>query len=181
MRKLITNIWFWAFILLIIVNIAALSTMFVDMRNHRLQHEAGVFDNQPPGPRPPLSFSPDMQKKVGYNSTQMTQLKEIRSIHLDTMRNLKRDLHGMQRSLFIEISSNMPNADRIDEYKIQIAQIHSEIIDESIAFYENVRKISTPEQMEILNIYFSNSIFSPENFMKNRNGNRGFGQNKNNQ
>ncbi len=180
-----SKIWFWAFITLLLLNITAFATMFYRMSEMRRDIDQVEQLPPPPGPQPPMRFNTIIQKNAGYSAEQLKNLQALREIHLEKMHNHRFTLRATQEELFEEVAAENPNSNRIDSLKNIISDAHAKMIDESVAFYESVRSISTPEQLRELNKYYRNQNFNEPNFRgkrgnpNGRHGNRGYRNNFN--
>ncbi|MBN2746419.1 MAG: hypothetical protein JXR34_06810 [Bacteroidales bacterium] len=178
MKIYTSKIWFWAFITLLLLNITAFATMFYRLSEMRKDFEQVEQMPPPPGPRPPMRFNSIIQKQAGYSSDQLEQLQTLRLRHLEKMQNHRMTLRETQEELFEEVAAENPNPSRMDSLKHVISNSHANMIDESVAFYESVKTISTPEQLRELNKYYRNQNFNEPNFRGNRGNPKGRHENR---
>lgn len=174
-----SKMWFWAFILLLIINISAISTMFYKINNIKRDMQLQEMPPPPLDHNPPMRFGKGLQEKVGYSQDQINELDKVRRQHMSNMMDLKDQLQSYQRDLFNEVAIETPDEDKIKTFKHQIAITHEKIIDESLSFYESVRENSTPEQLSKFNAYFRESKFMGGRQHMNRGEGRRF-RNRNN-
>ena len=153
------NPWFWAFIVLLVLNVSAIGTMIYTI--NRIHNSS---DN-PPSP-PPIEkrmskrIGKILEKKMGYTKDQIKILRTIRFQHMTNMRKYQKQLKKLQSELFNEISStDEVDSLRIKNLKDQILQTHALMIDESNSFYNKVKENSSAEQLEKLNKFYKKMLF----------------------
>jgi Spy/CpxP family protein refolding chaperone len=157
--------WFWAFIVLLVVNITAIGTMVYTL--NKIHRDAGV-ESYYDYPAKKKDFHNDfrrknmakkIQKRMGYSDEQMKIFKEIRLEHMNNMRNNKIELRKAQMMLFDEVSLENPDLNKIKSLKKKILDIEGKIMDESVSFYSKLKENSTPEQMQKMNMFYRRHLF----------------------
>jgi len=157
--------WFWAFIVLLVVNITAIGTMVYTL--NKIHRDAGV-ESYYEYPAKKKDFHNDfrrknvakrIQKRMGFSDDQMKTLKEIRTEHIKNMRNNKAELRKAQMRLFDEVSLENPDSGKIESLKKEILDIEKKIMDESVSFYSKLKENSTPEQMKKMNMFYHSHLF----------------------
>lgn len=163
MKKLKNNIWFWAFIALLVADVFALSTMFISLRDfdQRMdQIELATPPSQPSrgdgvGPRNRRANSGFMHKKMrnrlGFTNEQWEEIRDSRQKHQSNMREHQQKLRVLKREMVEIISQEKMDQDKVKKLRKEILSVHGAIIDESNSFYLKLKSISTPEQMKALN------------------------------
>ncbi len=162
------NIWFWAFMILLVVNIAAISTMIYTV--NKIHSDASLYENagnergfiHPKRGHSHFDMEKRIQKRMGYSDEQMAVMKKLRHEHLQKLRVEKTALRKVQRALFEELASENPDSNKIESLKNKMSLIQGHIIDESIDFYKKVKQNSTPEQIKKMNRFFMHHLFRGE-------------------
>lgn len=166
-----TNPWFWAFLVLLLVNLAAISTMLYtlnDLKTNMLEQPLPPPPPNTPGNPPMMNFNKIIQKNVGFSNDQIQRLRAVKITHMTHMRQFKMDLDTLQKSLFDEVAAENPDKNKIDTLKKEIATIQVSLIDESIKFYDQIKNESTPDQLQKLNNYYRQHHFKRNRFNENR-------------
>ena len=165
------NPWFWAFMLLVVLNIAAVATMFRTVNKLRTDIELG-----PPEQRPPLNFRRLFNGDRSFSPEQRKELNQIRQDHHLKMREIKGQIHQRHMEIIDLISQEDFAEDDLKKLREQIGKAHDAMVMETISFYENLESVCTPEQMQVIQRHMRNNDFNPErqgrgqNRGKNRNG-----------
>ncbi len=152
------NPWFWAFIVLLILNVSAIGTMIYTIN----KIHSGVEFPPPPPPteqKMPSRMGKILEKQMGYSKAQMKVLRSIRKEHLVNMRAFQIKLRKLQTELFNEISSTQPEEKKVDSLKAALLETHASMIDESNTFYYKVKKNSNEEQLKKLNKFYKRMLF----------------------
>ena len=150
------NPWFWAFVILLIINVSAIGTMVYTINKI---HGDFSFSPPPKENKIPTRMGRIMEKEMGYSKKQMITLRTIRMEHLKNMREYKTKLRKLQMELFDEISSQEPDEQKTKILKEELLKTHALMIDESNIFYNKVKENSSKEQMKKMNRFYKKMLF----------------------
>ena len=150
------NIWFWGFMILLIINISVISSMAFVMHNihknadYKPFHHSVIKDKHPRHNKGTKSLI----MKLNLNDEQRKTMGTIRRAHFQEMRKLRQALRYNQHELFAEVYSNEPDSVTIADYRQKNIEIQERIIDESLIFFEKIRKDLDDEQQELLRAHY---------------------------
>jgi hypothetical protein len=149
-----SKFWFWGFIILIIINISAISSMiYIGNRIHNPEYredipkdfrsERGRFKNNH-RQHPYISA-------LDLSDDQRSFYIKTKKEHVENMRLLKNDLEQNQATLFDEISKSEPDSAMIVELKKANIKSQQAIIDETIRFIDTLKTELDESQVKALN------------------------------
>lgn len=150
------NIWFWGFILLLILNIAAISSIFLHRKS--VERECRYMED--------CRNSPDrfhhLKEELKMDDKQWQEFRHIRDEHHESMELFRNSLKDKHRELFELVSSESKDSLRLETIKAEICSLHNEISDESINYYIQAKSICSKEQIDALNEHFRSLFMRPE-------------------
>lgn len=156
--------WFWGFIILLILNISAVSTMFYfayKVHNHGEYYINQQNDKQSKtwNSRVKTTKKGDFRnafwEKMDLSDEQRIFVIEQRKNHFSKMRLIRGDLQKTQTMLFEEIRKPNPDNEKVLKFKSETLNSHKEIIEETIRYYEQLKTKLSEEQMTKLNSHFA--------------------------
>ncbi len=165
------SFWFWGFIVLLIINISAMSAMlFINYRIHN-NMETGYFHSR--------TFKHKQTKRhniknkstkawseLNFTKEQKMFLKSERKKHIEQMRLLKDKLRKNQSTLFDELAKGENN--KVENSKVRFIQIHKKILEENIHFYEQLKSKLSEEQMQAIRAHIERQFQHSETVSKYR-------------
>jgi len=137
--------WFWGFIILIVLMISAAST---------IGYRAYKFHNTNYHTKATMGHGAAW-KDMDFDIEQRKFIKKTRMEHRKTMLALKGQQAKIHNKLFTEISKQNPNNELIAQYKDSTLYFSTEIMNETIKYYETLKTELSEEQMSMLNKYIS--------------------------
>lgn len=157
-----TNIWFWGFIILLIINISVIASMaFVMYSFHKDADYTAFHKRVIKSKRANTMHSKGTKSlimKLNLNADQKREMGAIRKEHFQEMRKLKRALRINQHQLFEEASSDKPDSTLIAEYREKNIEIQEKIIDESLIFFKKIRQDLDKEQQALLKAHYEDKF-----------------------
>lgn len=149
--------WFWGFIILLILNITAITTMLiVNYSNDNTiypMHIRGAINNLNQGKSMPTNNK--YWNDFACSKEQRLLLASERNQHFTNMKLLKEQLREMQSNLFDELENEESNTTAIKDIKDKIIVIHNAILDENINFYNQLKSELTKEQMQSVKLHLN--------------------------
>lgn len=150
--------WFWGFIVLAVILISAVTTMAIHTYSfHNNDNRYCNSNNQQRGQRGMQSNNSGKGLQNNYNFT--TQEKEFfrneRQQHQQKLRDIKSIQKRNHNKLFKEIIKKDSDNDSINKYKEVILESNTEIIEETINYYETLKTGLSEEQMKMVNKHVS--------------------------
>ena len=135
--------WFWGFIILIILNVSAVSTMLVVSYK---MHNTSRFD----GMQYRMIHKKSMNSKTNCKDVRYWKDMDLtpeqqqfvlssRKEHRQMMHNLKLELNDNQAKLLEEIAKKELNSIAIEQNKELVLETHHKIMDETIRYYESLK------------------------------------------
>ncbi len=167
------SFWFWGFIILIIINLSALTTMFFIGRQMHQQPSFG-FNQGRLFNRGSLARSHGGRVNYIWNEMNLSPQQEAffneqRDLHFEHMTTLKGVLAKKHAQLFDEISKSKADSLLINQLKQETLAAHLAIIDETQKHYEALKKVLNEDQMQLLNTRISNHFFPNSPHARHRN------------
>lgn len=150
------NIWFWGFLLLLVLNIAAISSMFIHRR--AVERECGYNQNC----QNPMDRYHHLKKELRLNDEQWQEFKRIRNEHHETMVFLRNSLRDNHLKVFNLVSSDSQDKVALDSLKSEICNLHNQISDESINYYKQAKSVCSEQQLNALNEHFRRMFMRPD-------------------
>lgn len=146
------KIWFWGFIILLILNISAVSTMFYHGKEMRARHEKSGFQF-----RHKSSSSDYFTKKLGLDANQQ---KSVESIHKDHRSQVKlfRKLIGEKELEVFNLAKQGGDSADFQTALAELSHLKKDVSLNSIAFYKEIKGVCTPEQYTDLDRLFERFI-----------------------
>jgi hypothetical protein len=172
MRKLTNNLWFWAFVLLLLINIAGIGSMFYTMkevRSSRFEVEMGPR----PGSKPPINLRSLMDGEFRFSKEQRIEFRTIRRDHHENMRMLKDQMRDAHHAFLEMALQEEYNEEQLEEVKMNVAKIQEEMSNETLSFIKDVQEICTPEQLELLRLNLQQNTYDLDKQSRRKQGKRG--------
>ena len=136
--------WFWGFIVLATLIISAGST--IGYRAYKF-HNSSNFKR--------IANQHSKWGSIDFSKEQHKFIRKNRIEHRDVMTDLKTKQRAIHNKLFSEISKQNPDTVLVNKYKVLSFDISSEIMDETIRFYEVLKTELNEEQMQMINNHLS--------------------------
>ena len=136
--------WFWGFIVLATLIISAGSTIGYRAYKFHSSHHSRKADHHH-----------SKWNSLDFSKQQHEFIRETRIEHRKKMTKLKTKQRSIHNKLFSEISKQNTDTALIADYKTQSFEISSEIMDETIRFYEVLKTELNEEQMQMINSHLS--------------------------
>ena len=157
-------IWFWGFIILLILNISAFSTMFYFA--YKMHHHGEYHTTQEKTWNSRINsvkkgnFKKGFWGQLNLTEEQQSFVKMQRKEHFSKMKIINANLRKLQILLFEEIRLPEPDYDKVQKYKAETLDAHKAIIEETLRFYEQLKTKLSEEQMIKINSHFSKHFHS---------------------
>jgi len=148
-----STFWFWGFIILLVLNISATSTMLFRSYRYHNNIDNPRFNKRPYNQRYVKQNAVNRQnvkawKDLDFTKEQRMFIASERKNHIEEMRILKGQLKINQSKLFDILANEDNNSSDLQELKTQFIEIHQAILDENIHFYEQLKGKLSNEQMQ---------------------------------
>ena len=166
------NILFWLIIILLIINISAITTIFFgisikdkkDVRplphktEYRRHHEGRFFD-----------------KSLNLTEEQHEQFRKAKHKFYSEAKKIAGQMHKKRVEFINELASDEPDTIKLQEIANEIGVLHSKLKYQTYKHYLNMKSICTEEQEEKLIKIFKSMLYKADSFMspRNRHGRRG--------
>ncbi len=143
------NVLIWVVIILLIVNISAIATIFIQVFSDR-RPECGFFLDEPPK---------HIVKKLKPDEEQIEYFSELHNTFREQTRDIIIRLNEKREEMLTELSSNDPDTVRLKEIAEEYGKLHKHLKMNTIDHFLKMKKKCTPSQEKELN-KFINEILS---------------------
>jgi len=154
--KLTKNIWFWAFIIMLILNISTIISVIYFAQKVKAEKENLYQPFQ--RDRSPGNF---LIENLNFSESQTEEFQNIYADHKTKVRSLKSKLRVLNKDLVLELTNEEVSNEKTAEIEAEILQTHKEILKETYFFYENTKSICNDDQISELNAVFRELIANP--------------------
>jgi len=154
------SIWFWGFMVLLLINISIIGSMGYFMYRVHKQPDYSGFHHRfmDRGKRGHNKNTKMLIKRLHLTPEQQKEMGKLRRLHFQEMKNLKMALRQNQRNLFNEAAKAQPDSAALAEYRARNIELQSQITDESLKFFQSIRKDLSPEQQQILKEHYQRTF-----------------------
>ena len=156
------RILFWLIIILLIVNISAITTIFlsIDIRNKK--------DARPFYQRPELHRHRDgrfFEKSLGLSEEQHLQFKAAKHKFFSEAKKIAGQMHNKRVEFISELASDVPDTLKLQDIAEEIGMLHSKLKYQTYKHYLEMKNICTKEQQEELTRIFKSMLYNEDAFI----------------
>lgn len=154
-----STFWFWGFIILLLLNISAITTvLFMSYRIHN-NTDAMCINDRPP--RSNIVNRPNVNswEDLDFTEEQRIFIASERRNHIEEMRILKAQLKINQSKIFDILAAGDNNLSDLKQLKTQFIEIHQAILNENIHFYDQIKSKLSNEQMQAVKTNLDRKFF----------------------
>ena len=163
--------WFWGFIILLLLNISATSTMLFMSYRYNNKPDNQQFNKRSFNQRHIKSNAGNRKdvkpwKDLDFTKEQRMFLASEKKSHNEAMRILKGQLKVNQSKMFDILASGDEKSSDLKELKAQFIEIHQAILDENIHFYDQLKSKLSNEQMQSVKAHLDRQFIHDGNVPK---------------
>ncbi len=146
-------------IFLLILNLTALTTILINNNRFRDLPDRSVMMM-----RHATSFREGMflRDELRLNEQQYATFSSSRDAFQKRAARIENDIQKKKMQLLNEITKAKPDPDIVKKTGDEIGQLHSEMLEATSAYYDEIRKICNPEQKILLDDFFTRVINGEE-------------------
>ncbi len=144
--------WFWGFLILLILNISAISSMFyVGYRMHHRQ-DYQAFHHRVFHHSGNANFNGHTKSwaKMNFNPAQKSFMLSTLKNHRQLIRENRKRLMLKQSQLFDALATKPVDTVKVNHLKADVLKIHRDIMEENITYYELLKTKLNAGQMELV-------------------------------
>lgn len=163
--------WFWGFIILLVLNISATTTMMIISHQIHNNVDNTRFGKRSYHQRYAKSNVRNRKnvkawKDLDFTKEQRMFLASEKKKHIEEMRILKGQLKVTQSKMFDLLANEDTNSSDLKDLKKQFIEIHQAILDENIHFYEQLKSKLSDEQMQAVKAHIERQFSHEGNIPK---------------
>lgn len=144
MRK---KVWFWVLILLVIINVVALTTM-IYQRHNPVTGYSGPLPSEDMDFRGMNYF---LRHELNLTDEQFELLRQQRRESIQASGRIMRSLHDKRNEMLEEIMKEDPNEKQLKKLSNEIGELHAELKLKTFNHFLEIKRMCTPEQEVRLN------------------------------
>jgi len=148
------RILLWIIAVLVIFNIATISTIFYHKHTENLERESVVLDN-----KGTVLKGKYFRHSLGFDNEQMDAFRNANRVFKHSARESVQNIELLKQQMFFELQKAKSDTRKLDSISTQIGIQHAELKKSTCEFYLNIKNVCTPEQLKKFESSF-NSLFT---------------------